>query len=193
MFAEFGTILFEVVGSPRRIESRRRYGYAQHKVIGALPQMQWIGDELQRIQLDLLLHYSFTDPEAQAALLFETASLHQAMPLVLGDGTFMGYFVIESIATSATQLGPGATPIAIEMTLRLCEYPLNSTIAAAASAASTAIALVSSVGSSGAPTLAQSSAGASALLSIPTSSAPATPTLQPGDVPVAVITRSESQ
>ena len=70
----------------------------------------------------MLFHASFTDPAAQLAALLAAANDHQARALVLGNGVFRGFFVVESVATSDIQLGADATPIAIRVRASLREW-----------------------------------------------------------------------
>jgi len=191
LFAELGPIRFEVIGSPEGIESERRYIYAEQRVIEALPRLQWTGDSLERLSFDLLLHASFTNPELQSLALRAAAESHQAMPLVLGNGLFRGFFVIETIATRAAQLDAGGAPIALRLRLGLKEWALDSVFDPGAPILPTFAPLGLMTGSSvaSAPPAALAPAGLSALLGNLAPSAPATPILQPGDVSSAAITR----
>lgn len=189
MFAELGPIRFEVVGSPEGIDSERRYGYAQQPVIGAQPRLQWTGDDLERLSFELLLHVSFTNPELQAAALRAAAQTHQAMPLVLGNGVFRGFFVIETITTRAAQLDAGGSAIALRLRVGLTQWALDSVLDPGAPVLPSFAPLGLMTGLS----IANASlapAGLSALLGIVAPTAPATAILQPGDISTAAITRS---
>ena len=100
MFALFGEIPFQVIGSPEVFESSRRFDYAEHRVVEDRPRLQWLAAELESITLAMLFHKSFTDPAAQLAALLAAAGDHQARALVLGNGVFRGFFVVESVTTS---------------------------------------------------------------------------------------------
>jgi len=122
MFALLGEISFQVIGSPEIFESSRRFDYAEHRVVEDRPRLQWLAAELESITLAMLFHASFTDPTAQLAALLAAADDHQARALVLGNGVFRGFFVLESVATSDIQLGADATPIAIRVRSNLREW-----------------------------------------------------------------------
>jgi phage protein U len=96
MFALLGEISFEVIGSPEVFESSRRFDYAEHRVVEDRPRLQWLAADLESITLAMLFHISFTDPAAQLAALLAAADDHQARALVLGNGVFRGFFVVES-------------------------------------------------------------------------------------------------
>ena len=192
MFAELGLIRFEVIGSPVGIESERNYVYAEQPVIEAQPRLQWTGDGLERLSFELLLHASFTNPELQALALRVAAETHQAMPLVLGNGIFRGFFVIETIATRAAQLDAGGAPIALRLRLGLKEWALDSMLdpGAAIVPSFAPLGLIAGSSNTSAPPTPLAPAGLSALLGNPAPSAPPTAILQPGDVSTAAITRS---
>ena len=84
MFAALGDIQFEVVGSPEGYESAGAYNFAEQRVIESKPRLQWLGDDLQRLNFELMWHSSFTNPAVQLALLRATAAQHLALPLIFG-------------------------------------------------------------------------------------------------------------
>ena len=69
MFAVLGDIQFEVVGSPEAYESAGAYDFAEQKVVESKPQLQWVGDDLERLKFELIWHASFTNPAAAAGAL----------------------------------------------------------------------------------------------------------------------------
>ncbi|HTW89189.1 MAG TPA: phage tail protein, partial [Candidatus Binataceae bacterium] len=107
------------------MQSRRGYGYAAHPVVEDKPLLQWVGDSLQIITLDLMLHVSFTNPATQLAALVAAAASHQAQALVFGSGESYGYFVVTSLSVTARQLGPSGIPIAIQARLVLTEWAIG--------------------------------------------------------------------
>ena len=204
MFAELGEIKFQVVGSPEHLEAERRYDYAEHDVIEARPRLQWLADGLERLVLDLMFHVSFTNPAAELAALRAAANAHQALALVLGDGTLRGYFVIESIATRSAQLGANGAPIAVAARVELKEFTLDSELDPSAPplAPFTPLALVNAAAASGAaaplassaaPLAAVSPEGVTAILNRPAPAGAIAPNLLPADVPTSVITRSAAR
>jgi phage protein U len=193
LFAVLGEIQFQVVGSPEAYESFGAYDFAEQKVIESKPQLQWVGDDLERVKLELVWHASFTNPTAQLALLRATAAEHLAQPLVFGNGEFRGFFVIESINVKSQQLSAGGAPIAIRVALALKEWnsdlPLLSSATPVTAVSPLGIA-TSSPASGGANVL---TPGVSALLSIPSATGASGPNLEAGDVPAAVVVRSTAR
>lgn len=193
MFAALGEIQFEVVGSPETYESARAYDFAEQKVIESKPQLQWVGDDLERLKFELMWHASFTNPAAQLALLRATAAEHLAQPLVFGDGGFRGFFVIESINVKSQQLSAGGAPISIRVALALKEWDADSILFSSAIPLATVSPLAIATTS---PEVVGANAltpGVSALLSIPAAAGASGPNLEAGDVPAAVIVRSTAR
>ncbi|HUY19268.1 MAG TPA: phage tail protein [Candidatus Binataceae bacterium] len=191
MFAIFGNIPFEVLGSPERMESKLGYDYAAHAVVEDKPLLQWVGDALQTIALELMFHASFTNPAAQLAALEAAAADHQARALVFGSGEYRGYFVVTSLGVTSRQLGPSGIAIAIQARLVLTEWAIGNQLDANAPPipAFTPIALVAAL--TPAPgSAAAVLAGVSALLNNPTSTGPGGAQLTPADVPPSQIVRS---
>lgn len=122
MFAVLGEISFEVLGSPESMNETRDYHYAEHQVVEARPLLQWISSGLATLTLELLLHVSFADPAATLAALEAAAADHTPRPLVFGNGTHRGYFVVAAIATLARQMSDQGDPIAVVVRLKLREW-----------------------------------------------------------------------
>ncbi|MGH7924134.1 MAG: phage tail protein [Candidatus Binatus sp.] len=195
MFAVLGDIPFEVVGSPEGYESAGAYDYPEQRVLESKPRLQWVGDELERLSFELMWHSSFTNPAAQLALLRATAAQHLALPLVFGDGTFRGFFVVESIRVKSKQLSAGGAPIAIGVALELKEWIADSPLLPG----SLSLAAVSPLGVTTAPTGGAGGGssgltpGVSALLNIQSARGASGPNLEADDVSAAVIVRSATR
>jgi phage protein U len=187
-----GDIQFEVVGSPESYESADGYDFPEQRVIESKPRLQWVGDELERLNFELMWHASFTNPAAQLALLRATAATHLALPLVFGDGGFRGFFVIESIKVKSQQLSAGGAPIAIRVALALKEWiaDAQSLFSTLSLGAFTTLGITTA--STGTPASGSNGTmpGVSALLNIPSATGTSGPNLEADDVPAAVIVRS---
>ena len=189
MFAVLGDIEFEVVGSPESYESADGYDFPEQRVIESKPRLQWVGDELERLNFELMWHASFTNPATQLALLRATAATHLALPLVFGDGGFRGFFVIESIKVKSQQLSAGGAPIAIRVAVALKEWiadaqSLFNSLSLTTLGITTASTGTSASSSNG------TTPGVSALLNIPSATGTSGPNLEADDVPTSVIVRS---
>ena len=188
MFAILGDVPFQVVGSPEALRDSRRYHYAELRVIQDRPRLQWMADELETIELEMLLHRSLSQPAANLAALLQAAETHLALPLVFGNGAFRGYFVITKIDTVSRQLSASGDPFAITVRVSLCESPTLFDPAASPIPSFSPIAVASGV----LPTQSSTSspAGVSALIGVPQISGATAPSLRAADVPVESIVRS---
>jgi phage protein U len=195
LFAALGEIQFEVVGSPEGYESAGAYDFAEQRVIESKPRLQWVGDDLERLNFELMWHSSFTNPAVQLALLRATAAQHLALPLVFGNGGFRGFFVIESIKMKSQQLSAGGAPIAIRVALALKEWIADPQLVSSALPVATFSPLAITTASTGTAGSGSEGVtpGVSALLSIPSATGTSGPKLEADDVPAAVIVRSAAR
>jgi len=128
MFATFGEIVFELLGSPESLESAWRWRYAEHRVIEDVARLQWVGDDLETITIAMLFHASYTDPALQSAALLAAGADHGARPLIFGNGDYRGYFVVTSLRTIYRHMAADGTPIAIAVQADLKESPLTDAV-----------------------------------------------------------------
>jgi len=192
LFAALGEIQFEVVGSPEAYESAGAYDFAEQRVVESKPQLQWVGDDLERLKFELTWHATFTNPAVQLARLRATAAEHLALPLVFGNGGFRGLFVIESINVKSQQLSAGGAPIAIRVALALKEWIANPLLLSSARPVSafSPLGITTASGAAAGAGANGLTPGVSALLSTPSATGASGPNLQAADVPTAVIVRS---
>ena len=193
MFAALGDIQFEVVGSPETYESAAAFDFAEQKVIESKPLLQWVGNDLERLKLELMWHASFTNPGAQLAQLRATAAGHLALPLVFGNGGFRGFFVIESINVKSQQLSAGGSPIAIRVALALKESIADPLLLSRTQPLTgfSPLGIVSAQQEAGSANAVAS--GVSVLLTIPLPAGTDAPNLEAGDVPAPAIVRSAAR
>jgi phage protein U len=192
LFGALGEIQFEVVGSPEAYESAGAYDFAEQRMVESKPQLQWVGDDLERLKFELTWHATFTNPAVQLARLRATAAEHLALPLVFGNGGFRGLFVIESINVKSQQLSAGGAPIAIRVALALKEWIANPLLLSSARpvSASSPLGITTASGAAAGAGANRLTPGVSALLSTPSATGASGPNLQAADVSTAVIVRS---
>jgi len=121
-FAQLGNIVFEAISSPESIVASRAWNFAEHKTVESTPKLQFIGNELAQISLEILLHVSFTTPASDVAALESAAGAHQAMALVFGNGDNWGYYVITRLAKTMVKLAADGSIIAITLKLDLKQW-----------------------------------------------------------------------
>jgi phage protein U len=116
------------MAAPEKFASSRRWDYAEHRVVEDLPHLQWLGEGLEILTIEMLFHASFMDPAAQLAALIAAGSDHSARALVFGNGEHRGYFVVTGIQTASTQMDAAGAPIAITVNATLRQWAPGSEI-----------------------------------------------------------------
>jgi hypothetical protein len=132
MFAVFGEIVFDLLNSPEEIESTRSWEYAEQRVVEDRPQLQWIADGLETIELDFQFHASFTNPSSQVEALIAAANDHSARPLIFGNGFHRGYFIVTALRTSLRMMAADGSLISITVRVVLKEWAARSEISSTA-------------------------------------------------------------
>jgi phage protein U len=185
MFAALGIIQFQVVGSPSAMRTSRGWSYAEQKVVEDFPRLQWVGDELEEIELDLKFHAQFANPAASRDAIYAVADSHLAQSLVFGLGRFAGMFVITKAEETAVLMTDMGDPIAIDMHLTLRRWVAGAEADpfAAAAAATPPIGITPAPAGSSSSVLASANPGSSALL---VAAPPAAPPV--GATPDSVLT-----
>jgi phage protein U len=193
MFALLGDVVFQIVGSPEDFGLTRDYHFVEQEVIGAPPRLNWIANGLRRLELQMILHASFTVPALDLAQLETAAENHRAMPLVLGSGRLLGHFVIERMSIRMEQMTSLGEPIAMRVGVSLREWVADAASSAGSSsfAGLPPLAIVdSSAGPASGSRAAAAGAGVSVLRQTVPASRPPTAVVQANDIASAVIVRS---
>lgn len=122
MWATLGDVRFELLRAPESADLAIGHTYAEHAVIEGKPKLQWTGDALRERNWTIRLHHSFCDPETVMTALRTAAAGHQALPLSLGTGTYLGRYVIVSVNEETLFTGPTGRVMELAATLKLKEW-----------------------------------------------------------------------
>ena len=122
VFATLGDVLLSPRLSPSAFDAQQGAMFAEHALFSRAPRLQYTGRELDALSLTFDLHFSFCTPVEERKKLETMLREHQAHPLVFGDGTWWGYFVLERLSTTLEQCSPSGTPWLISMQAELKEY-----------------------------------------------------------------------
>lgn len=133
MYATLGSIQFALLPITG-LDERHSYDYAEHKVIEGKPLLQFIGDNLDELNIGIRFHFTFCDVETQFNALKAEADKHQALPFFFNNGKQLGRFVITELGTTTVITADNGRPLCIEARLSLKEWvdinPLGSKQAA---------------------------------------------------------------
>ncbi len=122
MFALLGDVQFDLITYFDGFESQFGADYAEHPLIEGKPRLQFVGDKLDEIRIQLAFHLHYCDPEAELAKLKKALAAHDAMALVLGNGDYKGWFVLTDVQATSKHTDKAGTLIALEASITLREF-----------------------------------------------------------------------
>lgn len=97
MFAQLGDVVFQVTGPVTGMEARREYTYAEHEVIEGKPRLQYVGDGLEELTLELTFDAAFCEPGESVKEIRAMADRHEAVPFLFATGEVRGRYVVREI------------------------------------------------------------------------------------------------
>ena len=104
------------------IKESSLYNYAQHERINQKPLLQFLGENLNAIDIKLNFHSSFSNPKEELDKLKNVATLGTPLQFIKGNGDYVGVFVISSIESSTEQTSSEGDILSIQVELKLLEY-----------------------------------------------------------------------
>ena len=123
MWAQLGTVRFELLETPESVKQRDKWDYVEHKVLDEKSHLQKMGKSLQELTLKIKLSTAFgTDPQKLLSTIYENAEKEKPLPLILGDGTIVGKFVIEEIAKEWKRTDNKGRLLSVELEVKLKEW-----------------------------------------------------------------------
>lgn len=122
MFALLGDVQFDIIAYFDGFESQFGADYAEHPLIEGKPRLQFVGDKLDEIRIQLAFHLHYCDPDAELVKLKDALAAHQAMALVLGNGDYKGWFVLTDVQATSKHTDKAGTLIALEASITLREF-----------------------------------------------------------------------
>ncbi|GLH33994.1 hypothetical protein BR1R5_33820 [Pseudomonas sp. BR1R-5] len=122
MFAILGDIEFTVSGGITGMEQRGTADWAEHARIQGKPLLEWIGEGLDEINLNIELHPGLGDPGARWKALREAKAKHEPLALVLGNGDYLGPQVVADLNLQHRRLTATGQLASATIQLRLREY-----------------------------------------------------------------------
>lgn len=122
MYATLGEIEFDLITYFDGLEAKFGSDYAEHALIGRKPRLQFVGDKLDELSIDLIFHASYCNPEAELARLLRAKSAHDALAFVLGNGDYKGRFVITDLQFTGRHTDRTGSLLSAEAQLSLKEF-----------------------------------------------------------------------
>lgn len=122
MYCQIGKILFDGLFGFDSLSSTDSTAYAQHDLINAKPILQPVGNDLEELSIAIKLRAEFVKPEEAILELKKSKDTFEILPLLKGNGRFMGNFVITQMEVTETQTFADGTTIEATVSLTLREY-----------------------------------------------------------------------
>lgn len=122
MYAQLGNIRFEGLRGFTSLKRDREATYSEMPLLDGKARLQRLGSSLDAISFDMLFRREFTDPVADLAELNELRETGEVLPLLTGDGSFVGNFIITKLSDTTDETDPSGVPISISLTVDLKEF-----------------------------------------------------------------------
>lgn len=122
MFAQLGNNIFTVPFGINNYSKSDNTTYAQHDILGGKPVLQPTANELEEITIEISLHAEFCNVAQTIASLKSSKDAFEVLPLLFGDGRYVGDYVIETIEENYDETFDDGTPIRATVNLSLKEY-----------------------------------------------------------------------
>lgn len=123
MFAQLGNIIFTgLFGFNDLSFEGDEVNYSEFALVNNKPSMQSVGISLIEISATVTMNVSFCKVNDQLRALNDYKKANEVLPLLLGDGQFLGYFVIVSNPYSIDEAFADGTYKQITLRLSLKEY-----------------------------------------------------------------------
>lgn len=122
MYSQLGNITFDGRKAPSAFSVTKESNIAEHPLIENRPTLQRVGDKLDAITMTMFFDQSFCTPTTEIESLESSRKLGEIMGLVMGDGRYLGEFVIKRIAVNSVSDAPNGAIMQAEVEVELIEY-----------------------------------------------------------------------
>lgn len=121
-YALLGEIAFDLLHAPSQLDETHQAQYVQHDVLSGKPKLQAMGLNLIQLNLDIQLHHQIGHVEQRYQALLNAKQQLKPLALVLGNGTFKGYFVLTEVTSKTLFTDEKGQALARDVSLRLKEF-----------------------------------------------------------------------
>ena len=98
-----GNIQFQLSEAPTRLGVTESTNFVKIPRIEQKPALQWTGDELRQLKFEFRFNVSWCNPSDQLRRLQDARISRQPMDLIVGEGEFRGYYLIQKIEAQVEQ------------------------------------------------------------------------------------------
>lgn len=128
MYAQIGNIIFDFLNSFESFQRQDDTVYAKHDIISGKPRLQPVANELEILSIGMHLRAEFTNVEQSILSLKNSKDNFEVLPFVLGNGRYMGDYVITSISETWNQQFADGQLIDASLSISLTEYAVTDKI-----------------------------------------------------------------
>lgn len=121
IFCLLGDVEIELINAPKSFAFKESNNYTEHDRIEGKPTLQWVGEDLDTLDLAFRFHANWCDPDAQLQQLRRLKDGRSPFPLTLGTGTFSGYWVIDDLSVNMPLTDERGNTIQLDVTVKLTE------------------------------------------------------------------------
>lgn len=122
MYAQLGNVRFEGLRGFTSLHRDREATFAEMPLMDGKARLQRLGSALDSIGFDMVFRREFTDPVADLAELNDLREAGDVLPLLTGDGAFIGNFVITKLSDVVDETDATGVPVAITLSVELKEF-----------------------------------------------------------------------
>lgn len=122
MYSQLGNILFDGRKAPTAFSGTSETNIAEHALIENRPTIQRVGEKLKTYNLGMFLDQSYCNPSEVISQMEDSRLLGEILPLVMGDGRYLGEFVIKKITVTEVWNAPDGTLLQADMQVELLEF-----------------------------------------------------------------------
>jgi len=122
LFAQLGNIQFDLITYFDGLSSTSAYNFAQHERINNKPILQYLGENLEELNIKLNFHSNFCNPKTEIQKLQTAAKTGKPLKFIKGNGDYIGAFVISEISEEIIQTSNEGSLISVKAEVKLLEY-----------------------------------------------------------------------
>lgn len=123
VYAVLGEIQFQLVAYWSGYQSEQAVEYVEHPLVGRKPRLQFVGQKLDTIKIDIKLHHLVCDPEVELAKMRSALASRESLRLVMGDGSYEGMFVVDSLTVTQIKTNHHGKRLVFDAVMALRESP----------------------------------------------------------------------
>lgn len=122
MFAQLGSIRYD--GALGFSEYTEKIGaiYAEHARIEGKSRLQAVGFKPDEVSITMRLNMAFCSPADEIKKLEDYVASNEVLPLIYGDGSIQGYFVIQDVEKKVMQQLSTGELLDVTLSITLKEY-----------------------------------------------------------------------